>query len=159
MHMCNYQLESATDFMPQLQRPRESKQCLYVAHQELKLTLLKSCKCCFLQDLINCFLAYRRVLLRFSMSSFTQLAHQIAPSFYFTSILRDAASGGNMYSRTAGKKKERKTALHPFQMSGGVCKSLQQWQCSSTGTGGTCSILPVLLMFESSSSGRLGCAT
>ena len=32
-----------------------------------------------------------------------------------------------MYSRTARKKekKERKTALLPFYMSGGVCKSLQ----------------------------------
>ena len=71
--MHNYQ--SATDFMPQLQHPRELKQCLQITRPESKFTVLRSCRCCFVQVLVNCFLANRRVLPRFSIQSFTQLAH------------------------------------------------------------------------------------
>ena len=49
---------------------------------------------------------YHSVLPRFSMSLFKQLAHRISLSFLFTSILQDAASGGDMCDRTARKKEK-----------------------------------------------------
>ena len=51
--------------------------------------MLRSCKCSFALDMVDCFLGYRLVSPRFSMSSFTQLAHRIAPSFYFDSKYKE----------------------------------------------------------------------
>ena len=106
------------------------------------LTMLWSCKFRFAQDLLHCFQAYRRVLPRFSMSLFTQLAHLISSSFYnspqFYEMLPQEEIG---ITRTAKKKKKEKRKKK-------YCTEGSAQACS---TGGACAILQVLPVFESSS--------
>ena len=101
------------------------------AHVSRNSTL--PCKCRFAQDLVHCFQAYRSVLPRVSMLSFTQLIESLrvfnSPQFY--EMLPQKEIGITRTAKTKEKngKKEKNSS----------------WACS---TGGACTILSFLLVFR-----------